>query len=322
MGHTHKVLAGFFLGSFALTYGYLLNTETILTFNRVGTASQQAEIIFVGDIMLDRTIWTILEKEGADAVFGEIRSSLKEADFVVGNLEGPITHFASESVGTLPGEEGNTRFTFNPSVAAILADVGFKILAIGNNHIADFGQEGIAETKKYLEAVDITPVGDPFVDSVEPVLETVRGIKIGFAAYDEFINSDAEKTRATITRASEAGADFVVVLAHWGDEYESAPPPRIRQLAATFAGAGADLIIGTHSHVIGEVEDIGTTRVYYSLGNFIFDQYWDASVRCGLVVSLTLTKTGATTTASYREQKVGLLRSGATVINCSSDHSA
>ena len=271
---------------------------------------------FVGDIMLDRTIRTIVEKEGSDAIFGKINSFLQQADFVVGNLEGPITNFKSQSVGTRPGEAHNTRFTFDPSVAGILASLGFTVVAIGNNHIADFGQEGIAQTKQHLAAVGIQPVGDPFSDSSEPVIEEVQGVVIAFAAYDEFILPDAEKTREAITRASEAGADFVVVLAHWGNEYESAPPPRVRTLAATFAAAGAHLIIGTHPHVIGEVEDIGSTRVYYSLGNFVFDQYWNESVRCGLAVSLTLTKVGTTTTASYIEQNVGLTRSGATVLGC------
>src|SRR3989344_5991722 len=268
---------------FVATFTYLGFTEPFeATYERLFEGKSTAEVLFVGDIMLDRTIRTILEKEGADAVFGGIKSFLQEADFVVGNLEGPITHFASESVGTMPGEEGNTRFTFDPSVAGILASLGFKVLAIGNNHIADFGPEGIAETKQFLASAHVTPVGDPFLNSVEPFIENVHSIKIAFTAYDEFILPDAAQTRLTIDRAREAGADFVVVLAHCGDDYESDPPPRIRQLAATFAASGADLIVGTHSHVIGQMEDIGKTRVFYSLGNFIFDQYWDASVRCGL----------------------------------------
>ena len=107
-------------------------------------------------------------------------------------------------------------------------------------------------------------------------------------------------------------------MAHWGIEYQSAPPSYVRVLARKFSLAGADLVIGTHPHVIGEMEDIGTTRVYYSLGNFVFDQYWDELVRCGLAVELSLTKVGATTTAFYVEQEVGLLRSGASVLGCSS----
>ena len=124
--------------------------------------------------------------------------------------------------------------------------------------------------------------------------------------------------RAAVGRAHENGADYIVVLAHWGDEYTPEPPARLRQRAATFAASGADLVIGTHSHVIGESEDIGTTRVYYSLGNFIFDQYWDESVRCGLAIEVVLTKMRGRTTPRFTRHLVHLERTGATTLGCPS----
>src|SRR3989344_376390 len=106
---------------------------------RLDEPSHSLTAIFVGDVMLDRTIRTVLEWQGVHAVFGHIAPSLTSVDFVAGNLEGPITHFASQSVGTSVGEEGNTRFTFDPLVADVLHEVGIKLFSLGNNHIAHLG---------------------------------------------------------------------------------------------------------------------------------------------------------------------------------------
>jgi len=108
-----------------------------------------------------------------------------------------------------------------------------------------------------------------------------------------------------------------VVLPHWGEEYIVEPRADVKERALRMSQAGADLIVGTHSHIIGLQEDIAHTRVYYSLGNFVFDQYWEESVRCGLVVSATLTKEMGSTKAAYEETRVGMIKDGRTVRGCS-----
>jgi len=306
--------------SFLITFNFLTSnasvTGAVEPVLAAPTHTATATILFVGDMMFDRTIRTDLDRGGEALIFGQAEPLLQRADFTVGNLEGPITTHASHSLGTRPGDTDNTRFTFDPRVAGILAHYGFGLVALGNNHIADFGREGVAETKQYLEHAHILHVGDPFTLSTEPVVMEVQGLTIGFAAYDQFILPNADETRAAILSARALGADFVVVLAHWGDEYEPAPPDTVRALAASFSAAGADLIVGTHSHVIGEAEEIGTTQVYYSLGNFIFDQYWEDSVRCGLAVLVTLTKEGATAKAKYESVHTHLEPGGATSLGC------
>lgn len=139
-------------------------------------------------------------------------------------------------------------------------------------------------------------------------------MRVAFVSYSDFIGGDAARARDAVARAD---ADATVVLAHWGNEYESEPPPRVRELAHSLVASGADLIIGSHPHVIGAVEDIGGARVYYSLGNFVFDQYWEPSVRCGLSVKATFTKDAGGTTIQYAETRVGMQRDGRTVLGCS-----
>lgn len=308
-----------FVGAFALTFSLL--ESRLIVFSTLSssahtrrTQTTQAQVLFVGDMMFDRYIRTVLTRSGSEHVLGGVTPLLEEADFNVGNLEGPITDNLSSSEGTKVGDPTNMRFTFSPTVRELLRDYTFGLVSIGNNHIRDYGVEGVTQTRSYLSGVGIEYVGDPTGESSEPVIRDVNGVRLAFVSYSDFVAGDAERARAAI---SSAGADAVIVLAHWGNEYETEPPLRIRELARTFAKAGADLIIGSHPHVIGAVEDIDGTRVYYSLGNFVFDQYWDPSVRCGLAVTASFVKTEGSTTIQYAETRVGMRNDGATVLGCS-----
>jgi gamma-polyglutamate biosynthesis protein CapA len=308
-----------FVAAFGVSFS-LLESRTVVFRTPTGSAQtvaktepKQATLLFVGDLMFDRYIRTVLERDGGDAVLKEVASVLTATDLTIGNLEGPITTNASQSQGTKVGALTNMRFTFSPEVTELLRTHGFDLVSIGNNHINDFGVAGVRSTTSYLAAADIGYVGDPTGTSPEPVVRDVQGISVVFVAYSDFVGGDAARARTALQKTD---ADVVVVLAHWGNEYETEPPARVRELARSFAEAGADLIIGSHPHVIGSVEDIGTTRVYYSLGNFVFDQYWEPAVRCGLAVKATVTTEGEQTRIEYEETRVGMKDTGATVIGC------
>ena len=313
-----------FVGAFSLTL-FALNSQTVefktlTTQARIFQKKEEiktATVLFVGDMMFDRYIRTVLVRNGNEHVLGGVEQLLAEADMNVGNLEGPITDNLSQSQDTQVGELTNMRFTFAPSVRKLLLDYGFDLVSIGNNHIKDFGADGVRSTTKYLSGAGIEYIGDPTGDSIEPVVQEVNGVRLAFVSYSDFVSGDSARARQAIESDAAQGADAVIVLAHWGNEYETAPPARVRELARAFANAGVDLIIGTHSHVVGEVEDIGSTRVYYSLGNFVFDQYWEPSVRCGLAVTAIFTKEGETTNVRYAETSVGMRKDGATALGCS-----
>lgn len=270
-------------------------------------------LLFVGDIMLDRYIRTVLDSKGPAFVFGGVSSLLSSPDITIGNLEGPITNGPSRSVGTMVGHKDNMRFTFAPTTASMLAGNGFDVVSIGNNHINDAETIGIESTKRYLTASGIVFVGDPLRTTKEPVVREIKGYRIGFVGYNQFYGADEDHTLQVIQDARRQNLDAVVVLAHWGEEYTTTPPLEVRALAQKMSDAGATLIIGTHSHVIGESEDIGNTRVYYSLGNFVFDQYFDENVRCGLAVGVTLTEEEV----EYTETRIGMHEDGRTDLVCS-----
>jgi gamma-polyglutamate biosynthesis protein CapA len=311
------------MGSFCITLEFLALRALIVVVepsrviaSPVFLAPAEARFLFVGDMMFDRSIRAHLDRSSSEALFGAVVPLLHRVDFVAGNLEGPITSHASVSVETRVGDRRNTQFTFAPSATTTLGLLGVDLVSVGNNHITDFGREGVASTETALAEAGILHVGNPFATTTEPVMESVRGITVAFTTYNEFIRPSASSTQEAIARARSAGADFVVVMAHWGDEYEREPPARIRRLAQVFSDSGADLIVGTHSHVIGAWEDVGKTRVYYSLGNFIFDQYWDESVRCGLGVEVMLRKGEGEIEVEYMEHHTHLERDGSTTLLC------
>lgn len=275
-----------------------------------------ASFLFVGDVMLDRHVRRAMDAQGALHVLGGVRELLGSADLTIGNLEGPITESPSVSGGTKVGDPNNMRFTFPITSASTLASFGFDLVLIGNNHMKDFGAAGVESTKRHLSAAGIAYVGDPNGAEIKPVIREVNGVKAAFIAYNEFLGWKEEWTLQGIRDAKREGADLIVVLTHWGEEYVPAMPPRLTGLLERFRDAGAHLVVGSHPHVIGEVRDVGPMRVYYSLGNFVFDQYWDEQVSCGLALKVTATKVGKKTELTYEETRVKMERDGRTVIGC------
>src|SRR3989344_1126771 len=298
-----------FLGSTALvaTTGLLftgLSIEDIRNYERspvlepLKPIEERATILFGGDLMFDRSIRLAMEAHGDDYIFSCIRDLLLGADLVVANLEGPITSHPARSIGSKVGGAGNYTFTFPTSTAELLARHNIRVVNIGNNHILNFGREGVDETKQWLASAGVAYFGAPDPAEVSRIERVaLRGIPFSFVNWNDWDTTFAERVVAQTRDGVEAGRT-VVVFAHWGEEYVS-PPRRVRELAHSFVDAGASLVIGTHPHVVQEHEfylPAGKAGegvpIYYSLGNFVFDQYWDESVRRGLLVRATFTPKG------------------------------
>lgn len=268
---------------------------------------QEATILFVGDMSFDRYLRQKAEQFGSEHLFSCIDPLLGEADVVVGNLEGPITDHASVSAGSVVGSPANFRFTFPPETAPLLHAHGIRIVNLGNNHIRDFGTDGIASTRAYLGAAGVASFGGIAGD--EPPYRTeLAGVPVSFVSYNQFGGGPAEAVAGTIA-AERAAGRTVIVYTHWGEEYMP-PTPRVRETARLFAESGASLVVGSHPHVIQERETISTTPVYYSLGNFIFDQYWNEEVSTGLVLRVTVSADGIT----VEEERVRMGRDGRTCL--------
>ncbi len=257
---------------------------------------QKATILFGGDAFFDRSVRTTMEEKGAQYVFSCIAPLLKAADLTVLNLEGPITDNASVSVGSEVGSPNNFRFTFHPDVAPLLVENNVRVVNLGNNHILNFGYDGVGQTTRYLDAAGVAYFGEPDAYTVTKMV--VNEIPLAFIGYNEFGGS-APKTLEQIKVAVEEGY-LPVVYAHWGIEYETISSLPAQQLARMFVDAGAKLVIGSHPHVIQQSELYNGVHIYYSLGNFIFDQYWNDEVRTGLLVEATFDKSGVLSVEEVR----------------------
>lgn len=239
---------------------------------------------FVGDMMFDRYIRERAEINGYETILFDVQSRLKGADIVVGNLEGPITSLPSVSDWRIQNAD-YYRFTFATSVAAVLKQSGFTALALANNHIMNFGEEGYRETLDWLDLNTIGYFGQPN-DPYTPWRYIRGSSSVALYAFDVWYARDTQELTRRIQEESQD--TFVVVYAHWGDEYEIEPNNGQRALARRFVESGADLIVGTHPHVIQTKERYRGAWIYYSLGNFVFDQYFDEMVRCGAGITVTV----------------------------------
>jgi poly-gamma-glutamate synthesis protein (capsule biosynthesis protein) len=266
-------------------------------------------ILFGGDMMFDRWIREKAMKRGNTFVFDGVRDELESHDLVVANLEGPITDKPSKSMTSVIGSHDNYIFTFDPGWARTLAQEGIGPVSLGNNHISNQGQDGVVQTRKFLDDAGVPYFGDQDADD-RISIQDIRGTSIAFVGYDEF--SPDGKTHAfdDIARAKSL-ADIVILYAHWGSEYL---PTRddVRSLAHSFVDAGCDAVIGSHPHVVQDSETYVGKTIYYSLGNFVFDQYQQADTKRGLLVSMTIDP--STKAVSFRDIPIELCPDGSTSV--------
>jgi poly-gamma-glutamate synthesis protein (capsule biosynthesis protein) len=270
------------------------------------------QILFAGDLMFDRGIRYYAEKNnGNEFIFDKISFMLQSNDLVAVNLEGPITDNKSISLGTAPGSTNNYFFTFDPSVAKTLFNENIRLVDLGNNHITNFGNKGATATESYLDNANVSFLGAPI--GIKSIIKNINGIKIAFVSYNEFAGDVQAEQKAVINEieSKKLKSDLVVVFSHWGIEYSPTETEYQKELAHKFIDAGADLIIGSHPHVIEPMETYNGKRIYYSLGNFVFDQYFNEDVRNGLGVVVKIDK--KTKQMDFSEQRFYLDNNGQTI---------
>ncbi len=283
-----QIFAGFVAAILAL-----LNA-TFVGGSLSASTGAHATLIFGGDMMFDRTVRTTIEKNGGDYVFSCIDPTLADADLVVANLEGPITGEASQSVGSAVGSPENFVFTFPISTALLLSVHHVGVVNLGNNHIMNFGLAGVRTTTEALRAAHVKYFGDPL--DVTVAHATPHGIALAFINYNEFGSTSLTTSAASNTivqiQAARAAGELPILYTHWGIEYATTSPQYVRDLAHRFVDAGAAIVIGSHPHVVEDSEVYRGVPIYYSLGNFIFDQYWVDAVRHGLLLKVIFTPQG------------------------------
>jgi poly-gamma-glutamate synthesis protein (capsule biosynthesis protein) len=272
-------------------------------------------VVFGGDLMFDRSIREKLARNGEDYALSCVDEILLPADLVVANLEGPITSNPSMSLGSAVGSPENFTFTFPTTTATMLARHNIRLVNIGNNHIMNFGASGLLETKRWLSAAGVRYFGEPDVAEEERLERLdVKGIPFSFLNWNEWGPGTLSEMNAQIAREVAFGRR-AIVYTHWGDEYVN-PTEKMRKLAHAFIDAGAMMVIGSHPHVVQESELYNGKRIYYSLGNFVFDQYWNEDVSTGLLLRVVFTKDGV---KGIEELPISIHRDGRTCLRSQED---
>jgi len=234
-------------------------------------------LVFVGDVSLAREInWQINQQGNANFPFEKTKDIISLADLAIGNLESPLYN-------DCPLTRSGMKFCGNPENAKGLNFAGFDLVNLSNNHIANYGQEGIKTTKTFLEQNQINWFGLDLT-----YFKTINDLEMAFLGFDDISTRVDEQQMINQIKAAKQKSNFIIINFHWGAEYQSQPNQRQKNLAKTAIDSGADLIIGHHPHVLQPIEKYKDRLIIYSLGNFVFDQTWSEETRIGAIALISI----------------------------------
>ncbi|MCX6759666.1 MAG: CapA family protein [Candidatus Nealsonbacteria bacterium] len=269
---------------------------------------QPIKIILVGDIMLDRGVKFMIEKEGDRDFrfpFLKVVDYLKEADIVFGNLEGVISD---------KGIKAGSIYSFRVDPKAIegLSFAGFNVLSLANNHALDYTRAALEDCLAKLSNAEIDYVGAGFneKEAYLPIIKEVNGstglpaVKVAFLAYTNlgpetwkaagensgiaWISENNFETIKEDVKLAKEKADILIVSLHTGEEYQKEPTQFQIEFSKMAIEAGADLIVGHHPHIIQKNEKYKNGYIFYSLGNFIFDQSFSEETMRGQILEVLI----------------------------------
>jgi len=283
-----------------------------------GTAPEEEKLslLFIGDIMgHDSQIWSAEDlKTGTydyNDVFMYVKPLISDADIAIANLEVTLAG---------PPYKGYPLFSSPAALADACRNAGIDCLVTANNHAADRGKEGITGTINRLDSLGMLHTGtfadQASKDSCNPLIINKSGFSVALLNYTYGTNGirvpdpmkinmlDKNMIAADIEKTKGENPDLIVLFLHWGNEYDTIPSGIQAELADYFFSRGADLIIGSHPHVLQKMIWLkdGTSYndrvVVYSLGNFVSNQR-KPKTDGGSMVRINLVKTGSSVSVTH-----------------------
>ncbi|MES9792247.1 CapA family protein [Priestia megaterium] len=282
-------------------YGTILLSKPSEAIENNTTDDTLLNATMVGDIMFGRNVEKVANRYGQDNLFRYVKPYFEKADYSTGNFEHPVT--LSKKYAE---QEKYIHLQTDAQSVKTLKNLNLSVLNVANNHSMDYLENGLNDTIKTFNKsdLDFVGIGKNIKDASKINYQTVNGVKIATLGFTDAYVADSAanqnnpgilpaKPEIFIPLIEEAkeNADLVVVHAHWGQEYDTTPSPRQEGLAKAMADSGADIILGHHPHVLQSVDVYKNTVIFYSLGNFVFDQGWSAS-RESAIVQYKLKKDG------------------------------
>lgn len=257
-------------------------------------------LAFVGDIMLDRGVKGMVNKHFAGD-YSQIFTNatiLKDYDILFGNLEGPVSN-QGNNVGS------KYSFRMDPIILPVLKEAGFDIVSFANNHSGDWNIGAFTDTLKRLEDTGIhyTGAGIDKLSAEAVKIIVVDDTSFGFLAFSDVGPNWIEAKSSSpgillaqdinfpkIINKAKTEVDVLIVSIHWGEEYMALHNEQQEFLAKLAIDSGADVVIGHHPHVVQDVGFYKDKPIFYSLGNFVFDQYFSKETMQGKLVVLQFDK--------------------------------
>jgi len=254
-------------------------------------AAEPISIVAVGDLLLGGSASQTVRLKGFAYPFLGTMETIRQADIALANLEAPLT---SRGV-----KHPDKQFTFRvpPAAADEIRQAGFDLMTLANNHMGDFGEQGVLDTITALEEAGLgfTGAGRDLKQARTPHVITIDGTSFAFLAYSNtfpesfYAKKDKpgtapgyfDQVAADIRRASRQ-YDVVIVSFHWGGERLNEPKNYQVELGHIAIDSGAKVVIGHHPHVLQGAERYHGGVIYYSLGNFAFGSYSESSAIAGL----------------------------------------
>ncbi len=256
-------------------------------------------LLFTGVIVPARCVQAAIDERGeADYIYAEVGGLIRAADLAIGTLNATLSDYPPRT-----GCVSTYVLVGDPRSADAMARAGFDLMSVATNHIkncgiGDCGDRAFFDTLDNLRRVGISPVGagSNLAEAMQPVVVEIQGVRfaivsLGMVEPMVFAGEDTpgiailneENLRAAIAAARQM-ADVVIAMPHWGPE--DAPNPNEYQLplAQVAVEAGADLVVGNHTHVVQAIQQIDGVDVFYGLGNFVFDQTWDRAHQQGVIL--------------------------------------
>lgn len=255
----------------------------VASLTSITSTTSATSIIFTGDILLDRGVRKVIEHHGTSYLFDkQVDSILHTANVVVGNLECPATSIKAPM---------QKRFIFRGELSwlSVLKQHRFTHLNLANNHSVDQGRNGLMDTRDNIIKAGMMPIGagKNIAEAAKAVLLTEQPRKVwliaslrmaleNYAYLPEKPCVNQEAIAAIMKRIrtikQEDPQAVVLVSLHWGAEHTLQPVPSQRLDAHRLINAGADALICHHTHTLQTIEHYKGRDIYYSIGNFIFDQ--------------------------------------------------
>lgn len=238
-------------------------------------------LLTTGDVLLARTINAkSVQDNNFDWPFARTTNLLSNSDLTFINLETPLLE-------NCPVISSGFKFCGSSRNVSALTNAGIDIVNLANNHSGNYGRSGLGATITNLHQANIHTTGTTM--NHEPI--TINGINFAFLGFDDTISSIKLDQLVQLVQSAKSQSDHVIVAIHWGVEYQDQPTSRQKRLGHLAIDSGASLVVGNHPHWIQPIEQYKDGYVYYSHGNFIFDQFWSEATKRGLIVTTTFSKT-------------------------------